>query len=102
LDFKDAKVLFVSPSPRYPNPTDCTSSTGDISKCFGTPNINGEKVISEMYKATKSTLVSLSNLVCQGSVCPPVISNTFVTRDGSHFTGAFAKLISGSLNLPVL
>jgi hypothetical protein len=102
LEFKGAKVTFISASPRYPNPVDCVSASGGLENCVGTPNILGEKVIREMSNAISSTLTELTPILCQGRLCPPVIANKFVTRDGSHFTGPFSDLIKDSLKLPAL
>jgi peptidoglycan/LPS O-acetylase OafA/YrhL len=102
LNFKDALVTFISASPRYPDPRDCVSASGGLEKCFGTPNTLGEKVIREMHEEITSTLTELTPMLCVGRLCPPVIANTFVTRDGSHFTGPFADLIRDSLKLPSL
>jgi peptidoglycan/LPS O-acetylase OafA/YrhL len=102
LNFSDAKVLFVSASPRYPNPLDCVTATKSLQNCNGRPNTLGEKVISEMHKNVRSSLTELSPLLCSGQVCPAVIANRFVTRDGSHFTGPFVELLQNSLNLPNL
>jgi peptidoglycan/LPS O-acetylase OafA/YrhL len=100
LNFSDAKVLFIAPSPRYPSPLECIRADKSIQNCTGKPNVLGEKVINEMHKSVKSNLTMLSQIICQGQVCPAVIANRFVTRDGSHFTGPFAELLQYSLNLP--
>ena len=102
LNTKRAQVVFISPSPRYPSPQDCISASRGLDNCEGTPNILGERVFREMNKAVNSSLTELSPMLCVGTMCPPVIANTFVTRDGSHFTGPFSELIKDSLKLPRL
>ena len=102
LNTKGAQLVFISPSPRYPNPLDCISASRGLENCEGTPNVLGERVFREMNKEISSSLTELSPMLCLGNTCPPVIANTFVTRDGSHFTGQFSELIKDSLKLPRL
>jgi hypothetical protein len=52
---------------------------------------------TEAARLTGATLVDMSDIVCPGDPCPPIIGNTLVYRDHHHLTATFVVSIAQDL-----
>jgi SGNH domain (fused to AT3 domains) len=69
----------------------CTTSR---TAAFGWRHLRRE---TEAARLTGATLVDMSDFVCPGDPCPPIIGNTLVYRDHHHLTATFAVSIAQDL-----
>lgn len=69
----------------------CTTTR---SAAFGWRHLRREK---EAARLTGATLVDMSDIVCPGDPCPPIIGNTLVYRDHHHLTATFVVSIAPHL-----
>jgi hypothetical protein len=51
----------------------------------------------EAARLTGATIVDLSDSVCPGDPCPPIIGTTLVYRDHHHLTATFAVSLADQL-----
>jgi peptidoglycan/LPS O-acetylase OafA/YrhL len=69
----------------------CTTSR---TAAFGWRHLRRE---TEAARLTGATLVDMSDVVCPGDPCPPIIGNTLVYRDHHHLTATFVVSIAQDL-----
>lgn len=75
----------------------CTNSQGDLNKsCFGSISWNRNYLVTQKYEteAVGGLFINLKGWICDLGTCPPIIDNTPVFYDGSHFSEAFATKIA--------
>jgi hypothetical protein len=68
---------------------------------FGRQHLIRERVAA---RAANATLVDLSDAICPGDPCQPVIGDMIVYRDDHHLTATFAaslaRLLEAALPIP--
>jgi hypothetical protein len=69
----------------------CTTSR---TAAFGWRHLRRE---TEAARLTGATLVDMSDIVCPGDPCPPIIGDTLVYRDHHHLTATFVVSIAQDL-----
>jgi len=69
----------------------CTTTS---TAAFGWRHLRRE---TEAARLTGATLVDMSDIVCPGDPCPPIIGNTLVYRDHHHLTATFVVSIAQDL-----
>jgi len=69
----------------------CTTSR---TAAFGWRHLRRE---TEAARLTGATLIDMSDIVCPGDPCPPIIGNTLVYRDHHHLTATFVVSIAQDL-----
>ena len=52
---------------------------------------------TEAARLTGAAIVDMTDVVCPGKVCPPIIGDTLVYRDHHHLTATFVRSIAGDL-----
>ena len=87
------RIIVFGHTPSTPSFDSCLSGSADISGCVGTLSSDYRRDVGlEQQLATRSnaTFVDTSAWFCvrvgSGSMCPPVIENAAVWRDGTHVT----------------
>jgi peptidoglycan/LPS O-acetylase OafA/YrhL len=79
----------------------CTNAQGELKKsCFGSISWNRNYVVAQKYatEAVGGLFIDLKGWICDLGTCPPIIDNTPVFYDGSHFSEAFATKMAPLLS----
>jgi peptidoglycan/LPS O-acetylase OafA/YrhL len=100
-------ILADTPAMATDVPVCLSAHLGDISQCatsrlaaFGRQHLVRERVAA---KAANATLVDLSDAICPGDTCQPVVRGMIVYRDDHHLTATFAASLAALLEsrLPI-
>ncbi len=100
-------IIADTPAAGVDVPVCLSAHLGDISRCATSrvAAFGHQHLIRERTAATASgaTLVDLSNAICPGDPCQPVIGDMIVYRDDHHLTATFAASLAGVLEaaLPI-
>jgi peptidoglycan/LPS O-acetylase OafA/YrhL len=94
-------LLVDTPRSDVDVPACLAKNRGAIERCtttrsaaFGWRHLRRE---TEAARLTGATLVDMSDIVCPGDPCPPIIGNTLVYRDHHHLTATFVVSIAPDL-----
>ena len=100
-------ILADTPASNFDVPVCLSRHPGDITRCatsrvaaFGRQHLIRERTAAQ---AANATLVDLSDAICPGDPCQPVIRDMIVYRDDHHLTATFAASLAGLLEaaLPI-
>ncbi len=100
-------IIGDTPASRVDVPVCLSQHPGDITRCatdrayaFGRQKLVREKAAAA---ASNATVVDLSEAICPGDPCQPVVRDTIVQRDDHHLTATFARSLAGRLEaaLPI-
>ena len=100
-------ILADTPASNFDVPVCLSRHLDDITRCatsrlaaFGRQHLVRERTAAQ---AANATLVDLSDAVCPGDPCQPVIGDMIVYRDDHHLTATFAASLAGLLEaaLPI-
>lgn len=103
LQAKGTKVVVVADSPRPTGGAVYTcveENPDDFSACDFPAEGKGRKgtgtkALTEAADSTKAPFVNLNEWICPpGKVCPPVIGETLVYRQGSHLTASYIRTLT--------
>jgi peptidoglycan/LPS O-acetylase OafA/YrhL len=104
---KRVVVLYDNPSPTL-NVIECVSTNnGSLSECaFDRDDafrLSGAVAQSEAVRASRRVeVIDLSDWICLPTLCPAVIGNTLVYREGSHITGTYIRTLGPRLEQALL
>jgi peptidoglycan/LPS O-acetylase OafA/YrhL len=94
-----SKVIVVAPLPgKSIDLTSCFTSVNTIVRsCFSVSDLkyqeNTSNKLSSILTKSGALEINLTKYVCSNGYCPPFIDGVPVTRDGSHYTPAFAEIL---------
>jgi hypothetical protein len=92
-------LILFSPTPKYPPFKSCLAQGNNVTNCVGTPS---ESILqySKLAPLVGAAHFPISDFLCAGRKCPPIIHNNFVQMgDGGHLSGATAKDLAEPLRL---
>ncbi len=100
-------IIADTPASNFDVPVCLSGHVGDITRCatsriaaFGRQHLIRERTAA---RAAGATLVDLSDAICPGDPCQPVVRGMIVYRDDHHLTATFAASLAGFLEsrLPI-
>lgn len=94
-------VIQDTPFPGKNIPTCLSAHPSAVQTCgFGLPaslDAGRQEAIRRMGAATATRVITVAPWLCTATICPAVIGNTLVYRDGSHLTATYSKVLGGVL-----
>ena len=100
-------IIADTPAASVDVPVCLSGHLDDITRCatsrlaaFGRQHLIRERTAAQ---AANATLVDLSDAICPGDPCQPVVRDMIVYRDDHHLTATFAASLAGLLEaaLPI-
>ncbi|MGI9823142.1 acyltransferase family protein [Agromyces sp. Marseille-Q5079] len=102
----DVPVIAIRDNPRFPREVlDCIAEHQSKAE-QGCARPKSEVLLddgqgSAVQQSTNTHLIDLTDRYCNGDLCPPLVDNIVVYRDGHHLTATFVRTITPELSRQV-